>query len=706
MNISFQINWFFLVGFALLLAGYTIFVYRVTVPEISRQKKILLILLRILVLILLFLLIFEPLLKIETKKIIQPVHYFFVDNSKSLKQFEDKSPFISEKILNEVKKLPLGSFKLFSFGSNVSHELKSDSAKFLFTEPATNFSKIFSSLQKEENIASVTIVSDGIITEGTSPQYQAEKLNVPVFTVGVGDSTTKKDISIQNILHNEFLYAGTSTPFIISVFQHGFSGTGTTLSLFEDNSLLETKNISFTESELQNIEFSYKPNSPGEQKISFVLSPLQKEYSIENNRQSVFVKVLDSKLSIVLLAGAPSADVTFIKNSLQADTNNFVLSFTQITSTQFLEKKLPENALDKADVLYLVNFPSSQTANQLVEKVAKLIKEKNLPYFFMLSSSVDPVKLRIMQSELPFTFNRTDKTVVEAQPVIADDMQRNPLLQFSGKNILEQWNNLPPVYKPNWELTTKPESEVLAKTRINNIALNSPLILSKRLGSKRAIAVLASDIWKWKLQKATAQLDLFDRFLLNGTKWLHAVEQKKQVTISTNKKFYSAGEKIYLTAEVYDEAFNAVNDADIKCSVRSKDYEIPVSFSNTGSGLYEGEISDIGKGDYNFSGEAFLDRKSLGKDNGRFSVGDIDYELQNTTMNSDLLRLLAKETKGKFFYNSYGNLFDKLAEINKNSSKTKIEVKEFRLWSSELMLALIILLFAAEWFLRKREGLL
>jgi len=706
MNISFQINWFFLVGFALLLAGYTIFVYRTTVPEISRQKKILLTLLRILALILLFLLIFEPLLKIEKKKIIQPVNYFFIDNSKSLKQFEDKSSFISEIFLNEVEKLPSGTLKLFSFGSNVSQELKSDSAKFSFTEPTTNFSKIFTSLQKEENIASITIVSDGIITEGTSPQYQAEKLNVPVFTIGVGDSTTKKDISIQNILHNEFLYAVTSTPFIISVLQRGFSGTKATLSLLEDNALLEAKEISFTESELQNIEFLYKPNSSGEKKISFVLSPLQNEYSIENNKQSVFVKVLDSKLSIVLLAGAPSADVTFIKNSLQADTNNFVQSFTQITSTQFLEKKLPENALDKADVLYLVNFPSAQTSNQLVEKVAKLIKGNNLPYFFLLTSSVDPVKLRILQSELPFSFNRTDKTVVEVQPVIEDQTLRNPLLQFSGKNILEQWNNLPPVYKPNWELTAKPESEVLAKTRINNIALNSPLILSKRLGSKRAIAVLASDIWKWKLQKATAQLDLFDRFLLNGTKWLHAVEQKKQVTLSTNKKFYSAGEKIYVTAEVYDEAFNAVNDAEIKCSVKSKDNEIPVSFSNVGSGLYEGEISEIGKGDYNFLGEAFLDHKSLGKDNGRFSVGDIDYELQNTIMNSDLLKLLANETKGKFFYNSYGNLFDKLAEINKNSIKNKIEVKEFRLWSSEFMLALIILLFAAEWFLRKREGLL
>lgn len=706
MSISFQINWFLLVAFALLLAGYTIFIYRTTVPAISQQKKIFLTLLRITVLVLLFLLIFEPLLKIEKNKIIQPVHYIFVDNTKSLKQFEDKSPFISDKLLTEIKKLPSNSFKLFSFGNNVSGELKLDSAKFSFTEPVTNLAKIFTSLQKEDNIASITVVSDGIITDGTSPQYQAEKLNVPVFTVGVGDSSTKKDISIQNILHNEVLYSGINTPIVISVLQNGFSGTKAVLSLLEDNSLLEAKEILFTDNELQNVEFSYKPKSPGEKKISFVLSSLPHEYSTENNRQSVFVKVLDNKLSIVVIAGSPSADVTFIKNSLQADTNNFVQSFTQITSTQYLEKKIPDNALDKADVLYLINFPSSQTSNQLVEKVAKLIKEKNLPYFFQLTSSVDPVKLRMLQNELPFSFKRTDKGVVEVQPVIPEELLRNPLLQFGGKDILEQWNNLPPVPKPNWEITAKPESEILAKTKINNIALNSPLILSKRLGSQRVIAVLAGDIWKWKLQKATSQIDLFDRFLSNGTKWLHAVGQKKQVTISTNKKFYSVGEKIYFTAEVYDESFNAVNDAEIKCSIKNYEKDVPVSFSNIGSGLYEGDISEIGKGDYTFSGEALLNQKSLGKDKGRFSVGEIDYELQNTTMNSDLLKLLAKETKGKFFYNSAVNLFDKLKEISTNSSKNKIEVNEFRLWSSELLLALIILLFAVEWFLRKREGLL
>ena len=706
MSISFHIDWVFLVAASLLLSGYAVFVYRTTIPEISLTKKIFLSAIRIIALILLFLLIFEPLLKIEKKKIIQPVHYFFVDDSKSLKQFEEKSPFISDNLLTEIKKLPANSYKLFSFGSNVSNVLQADSAKFLFNEPSTNFSNIFPVLQKEENIASVTLISDGIFTEGTSPLYQAEKLNVPVFTVGVGDSTTKKDISIQNILHNEYLYAGTNTPLIVSVIQHGFTGSKATLSLFEDNSLLQAKEISFSESEQQNIEFSYKPNSPGEKKISFILSPLPNEYSKENNRQSLFVKVLDNKLSVVLLAGAPSADVTFIKNSLQADTNNFVQSFTQITQTQFLEKSSPDKVLEKADILYLINFPAAQTSNQLVDKVAKLIRDKNLPYFFLLTSSVDPVKLRILQNELPFSVNRTDKSVVEVQPVVADELLRNPLIQFGGKDILEQWNNLPPVFKPNWDITAKPESEVLAKTKINNITLNSPLIISKRLGSKRSIAVLASDVWKWKLQKATSQLDLFDRFISNGTKWLHAVEQKKQVAISTNKKFYSVGEKIYFTAEVYDEAFNAVNDAEVKTLIKSNESDFPVTFSSIGNGLYETTIDNLGKGDFTFAGEANRGNQSLGKDNGRFSVGEIDYELYNTTMNSDLLKLLAKETKGKFFYNSYGNLFDKLKEITKNTSKNKVEVSEYRIWSNEFMLMFIILLFAVEWFIRKREGLL
>lgn len=706
MSISFQINWFFLAAFTMILVGYTIFIYRTTIPEISKPKKILLTFLRITVLVLLFLLIFEPLLRIEKNKIIQPIHYFFVDNSKSLNQFEDKTPLISNSFLNELKKLPSNSFRLFSFGSKVSDELKPDSIHFSFTEPGTNLSKIFESLQEKENISSVTILSDGIFTEGSNPQYLAEKLNVAVFAVGVGDSTTKKDLSIQKILSNEYLYAGINTQFWVSVFQTGYRNSKATLSLLEDNSLQEVKEISFTDNEQQNVEFAYKPKTPGEKKISFVLSPLPGEYSTENNRKSLFVKILDSKLSVVLLAGAPSADVTFIKNSLQADTNNAVQSFTQITSSQFLEKKSPEGAIDKADILYLVNFPTSQTSNQLIEKVAKLINEKSLPYFFLLTSSVDPVKLRLLQNELPFIINRTDKGVVEVQPAIPDEMLRNTLLQFGSKNILGQWNNLPPVSKPNWEITAKPECEILAKTKINNITLNSPLMITKRLGSKRSIAVLAGDIWKWKLQKATEQLDLFDRFLANGTKWLRAVDQKKQVSLSTNKKFYSLGEKIHFTAEIYDESFNQVNDAEIKCSIKNKEIDLPVSFSSVGNGLYEGEITEIGKGDYNFSGNAFLNNKSLGKDGGRFSVGDIDYELQNTTMNSDLLNLLALETKGKFFYNSYKGLFAKLNEISNNSSKNKIEVNEYRLWSSETMLVILVFLFAAEWFLRKREGLL
>jgi len=71
---------------------------------------------------------------------------------------------------------------------------------------------------------------------------------------------------------------------------------------------------------------------------------------------------------------------------------------------------------------------------------------------------------------------------------------------------------------------------------MNNIPSKTPLIVSRKLGNKRSIAVLAKDIWKWKLQTATKNLDLFDRFINSSVKWLNTSEDQKQVNIKTSKK--------------------------------------------------------------------------------------------------------------------------------------------------------------------------
>jgi hypothetical protein len=126
-----------------------------------------------------------------------------------------------------------------------------------------------------------------------------------------------------------------------------------------------------------------------------------------------------------------------------------------------------------------------------------------------------------------------------------------------------------------------------------------------------------------------------------------------------------------------------------------------------GAGLYEGTISLNNNGDYYFNGNANLKGKSLGDDNGTFNIGDIDIEMIDTRMNYEFLYLLSNQTKGIFYSpEEINSLIAKLNELNQSASKEKLTTSEVRLWSDEWLLVILILLFALEWFLRKRSGML
>jgi len=128
---------------------------------------------------------------------------------------------------------------------------------------------------------------------------------------------------------------------------------------------------------------------------------------------------------------------------------------------------------------------------------------------------------------------------------------------------------------------------------------------------------------------------------------------------------------------------------------------------NVGSGLYEGSILINETGDFNYSAEATADGRSLGNDRGSFNIGEIDVEMIDPVMNYGLLNLLAKDTGGEFYFpDNYKSLFSILNDLRINSSKEKIVTSEISLWSNTWMLVIAIFLFAAEWFIRKRNGML
>jgi hypothetical protein len=708
LNFSFPAFFYFL--FLILLVGYVVYVYRYTIPTIPQHKRIILITLRSLALALLLFVIFEPILTLAKKKILEPVNLIFLDNSRSI-QINDGTNR-SQTIKDFVKGLKdnnlSGNSELYTFGSKTSGLSYDSLQKLNFNEGSTNFSKIFSAVSMiNRNISSVVIVSDGVITDGSDPLQNAIKLNIPVFTVGTGDSTTRNDVEVKNVLYNEMIYAQTPTSIVASIANSGFANKNVNVSLYENNTFAGQKNISLSPDGIQNVDFTYTPKTSGEKKLSVVVSNTAGEFTYANNKKVFFLNVLSNKVKVLVIAGSPSPDVSFIKNSLKADDNLSVNSITQVALDKFVEKNDRQKLLDSANVLFLVGFPSKESSQPFLQSVLKEISDKDKPYFITLSSGVDFSRLKMLQNELPFTVNNSGGDYIEIQPDISASQSDNPLLQNNASNSLDAWNNLPPVYQPNAALKQKPESEVISNVKINNILMNRPLILTRILGSKKSIAVLAKDIWRWKLETAPKNLDLFDRFILSSTKWLNTKEDHKQFSIKTTKKLYSLGEQVEFNAQVYDQTFNPITDAYVKVTVKSDNNSYEVNLNSIGSGLYEGTFQTNQPGDYTFTGEGYKNNNKLGTDNGKFNVGETDIEMINPGMNSQYLSLLSNQTGGKFFYNSnYKQLYSVLKELTARSSKDKIEVSDINLWSDEWLLIIAIIVFGLEWFFRKRWGML
>lgn len=707
LTLTFPVIYLFLSLF--LIAAYSFYVYRYTIPQIQPFKKIVLVTLRVLALLILCLILFEPILNLSKKLTLEPSNFVFIDNSRSIR-IDDGTNRLStiKKIVNDFSvNASESNLTFYEFGNSVKPIDVDSLDKLNFSDGATNLQDVFKTVQNsEKNIASVTIVSDGVITSGSNPYYDAINLGIPVFTIGIGDTTQHTDVEIKKVLHNDIVYVETPTNIISTISNKGFSGDLITAALYEDNKFISQQTVKLSPSGIQNITFDYSPQSSGEKKLSIQLSSLKGEFTTANNKQVFYVNVLSNKIKVLLLASSPNADITFIKNALKRDENIQVNSIVQISYNKF-QNELNYNVIDSADVLFLIGFPSDKTPQELLSRVITKIKDKETPFFFTLSSGISINKLQSFGNVLPFNIIQMIGGSKEVQPYLLPEQAANPIFQQTDKNPLNDWNNLPPVSQPNAVFSPRVESKTLAQIKMNNNVVNSPLIISSSFSGRRSIAVLAKDIWKWKLQIAPKGLDLFDSFIVNSLRWLRTGVDQKLVRVNTSKKNYSQGERVEFTAEVFDESLNPVSDAGIKIKITSQKNNYETDMQNIGSGLYEGSIIINETGDFKYSAEAVVNNHLLGKDEGSFNIGEIDIEMANPVMNYSLLNLMANESGGEFFFaNDYSSLLSELKELKINSSKEKIVTSEIALWSDTWLLVIAVLLFSFEWFLRKRNGML
>lgn len=702
IQVSLSGSFWLFIFLGLLLTVSSFFIYKYTIPKVSPTTKLLLTILRSLIFILILFLIFEPLLSISSRSIQKKNTYVFVDNSESVSASDSlhRSQRISELVASLINKSELNT-KLYSFGKGID-SVSLGSQKFGFAEQLTNYSSFLDFFKKNvSTIQSALIISDGIITEGFDPSYQFEKFQFPVFTVGVGDSSTKRDVEISNVTHNKFIYAGTQTKIQAFIRHNGFSGRQVRANIFEEGKLFDSKDIQLSKSGNNQIEFSYLPLSAGEKKLSISLTPISGESTELNNNKLFFISVLDTKIKLALIAGSPSPDLSSISNILETNSNFSVNKFVQVSREKRWENK-NLNALDSSKVLFLIDFPTTNSSPQLVNQVLSKI-EKGSPFFISISSATDFGRLKQFEKHLPFYVKSITQDAIQVQA----DVQRSEYVSnFSQiSNSITVWNNLPPVFLTTTEIIPKPESKVIVRAKVRDATLNSPLVVLRSIGNQRSFCLNAGSYWRWSLQNAEKNEDFFRSFLNEIVKWLSVSNTKKQFSITTNKKIYNSGEKVNLTAELYDYSFNPIDTSHISLFITNNATKKDLVMTQHNNGIYTADFIPDSHGDYIIS--AFAKSDTSSKANTRFSVTSSSLELIDTKMRVEYLKHLAYSTNGKYFsLNEIDKIIEHLEKANKNRNNGILIKDEIELWNYTLILFAVIILFSIEWFLRKRLGMI
>ncbi len=714
-------SWPLLILCCLIGLALSIYTYRITVPPITQLRRITLISLRSVGLALLLFILFEPILNIIKASEEPPRLAVLLDNSQSV-AITDASVDRQAQYRQALASMNPDSFgddaRILRFDSHPDNLDAFNADSLDFSGQLSNISSAFTAVLAEaehENVRAVLLVTDGSYNAGENPVYNAELLGRPVYVVGIGDSTEPKDLAIQSLITNQIAYVGSPVPVNVNVKSIGYEEGDVTVQLRDDGKVIDEQTISLRPGvNTYTLVFEYRPEQEGTRKLQVDLSALDGELTNKNNRAVEFVKVLKTKRSIVIVAGAPTPDLAFIRNVLGQDRDVEVRVFVQKKGAEFLGDAPTAEALAQAEAIILIGFPISSTDPASVQMIADAVR-RGKPLMFIAARNLDYSRLRPLEPYLPFTTSASQSQEMLAFADVGTRAVTHPVMKVNGRaDDAELWNKLPPIFRTETFVRSKPEARVLATIKINSAPLNEPLILLRSLQNRKTLAVLGYGLFRWKLQGYAVEQargredarDIFSSFIENSIRWLTTEDQGKLVRIKTSQRLYANGERVEVIGQVYDATYNPIDNADVRVTITGGPEPRDLILSSLGGGRYHATVEGLPESDYAFNGKVLVNESLYGRDNGRFSVGELNIEYQNPYMNAPLLRTLAERTGGRFYTaNTVKNIAADIRASSSFAARPITEKSEILLWSVPWLLALAIIAFGLEWFTRKRGGM-
>jgi len=398
-----------------------------------------------------------------------------------------------------------------------------------------------------------------------------------------------------------------------------------------------------------------------------------------------------------------------VRSMLGENSNVSLHVFTQKLGGTYYEGTLNAAAADSADCILAIGVPDRRTTAEAVALIRSAITGRKTPLLYVGGRGIDGARAEQMFPSLPALPEAPVPGEMEVDFVPDPSRMDNPLLALGNAAEAGAWKDLPPVFAGRTPWRLREGSIQLGAPRLRSVVLPQPFMALRDVAGTRAICLTGYGLWRWRLQAqgSPETATLFASFLSSAIRWLTGPAGERTLRVTPAREEFAGGEPVAFAAQVYDETARPVEDAQVTVQITGPSQHPVMELHALGNGRYEGSMEGLPPGNYTYAAAAAREGRALGKDAGSFTVGGLNLEFIDTRLNAEILRGVAYRSGGRYVgAPDAGELKEMLRSLPALSAREDTHAETIQMHRWPYLLALIIALFAAEWMLRKRSGML
>jgi uncharacterized membrane protein len=588
--------------------------------------------------------------------------------------------------------------------------------------------------KRGQPMAGVFMITDGANNSGSDPRAAAalaKDARIPLYIYGVG-ITSPKNLTVGNIFAPEISFVKDDVPVTVRVKSQGVPSARVILKLVDaagQEEKVDEKEVNFDQDSEPAVALKFTPKVKGDFNLKAVIEPSDPaitELTKDDNESAQGLKVIDSKIKVLLVDQAPRWEFKYLTAQLMRDRRVDVkvillegsTGLARTKDSPYLEK-FPENKKDlfKYDLIILGDVDSRVFSTGQLEAIEEFVTKfggglavvagkKNNPWSYRKTpiEKMLPVELEAGGNVVatgPGGEEANDKPV---RLELTAAGKRAPMLRLAADDATSErlWAKLPPIFWVAPVSRAKPAAEVLlvdpTPTRSTRYG-KMPVVAAQQYGMGQVMFIGTDNTWRWRKNKGDEQYVTLWGQVIQRLALPHLLGASKRTQLTLDKKEYVTNEKVNLYARLYTESYAPISQDKVKAFITETGPDDPRAREVTlrplpdQPGMYRAEFNAPEKAaPYKLFVE--LDKSTLTD----LPVNEPKMEPGENALNKEMLESLAKSTGGKFVREE--DLYSLPDQIKAETPKVKTNL-EVEFWTSPLYYGLMVLVVAAEWIMRK-----